>query len=316
MAKRVNAPKGMILLKRGNRILEETVRAQIMRDPEEKKPSHFDVKLCDFDEVAYSINIDSKEENAPMAIKIMVPCYPSIREMGSLARLKEVFGDLIASEDDDDDVILHIDLDNLPSDKAEKEKLIQNIATLKYTLMSGPFVQFFTDLKNGKAKDPWKYDIRSDTTVYFCPKNDRCTIVFGIDYAEKVDKIIAGVILQELVESKRRIRSAPPFSFNKNPPKELQDHGVTKNEGDILGFASIAVLPNHVKDLSKMDNAVGALINFRTFLQYHIKCAKSYFHSRMRARCADLLKILNRAKVKFGVKAKKTKSGKTFTRHD
>lgn len=49
---------------------------------------------------------------------------------------------------------------------------------------------------------------------------------------------------------------------------------------------------------AKRAKTANALQSFRTYLQYHIKCAKSYFHSRMRKRCNDLLKVLNRAKVK------------------
>ncbi len=34
----------------------------------------------------------------------------------------------------------------------------------------------------------------------------------------------------------------------------------------------------------------------RNYLHYHIKCSKAYIHSRMRAKTADFLKVLNRAK--------------------
>jgi hypothetical protein len=35
---------------------------------------------------------------------------------------------------------------------------------------------------------------------------------------------------------------------------------------------------------------------FRDYLHYHIKCSKAYLHSRMRARVAAFLRVLNRAK--------------------
>ena len=35
---------------------------------------------------------------------------------------------------------------------------------------------------------------------------------------------------------------------------------------------------------------------FRDYLHYHIKCSKAYLHSRMRARVAAFLQVLNRAK--------------------
>ncbi len=38
------------------------------------------------------------------------------------------------------------------------------------------------------------------------------------------------------------------------------------------------------------------LHHFRNYLHYHIKCSKAYIHSRMRAKTAAFLKVLNRAK--------------------
>jgi len=68
-------------------------------------------------------------------------------------------------------------------------------------------------------------------------------------------------------------------------------------------------------DGPKLERVVGALQNFRTYLQYHIKCSKTYFHARMRARVVSLLKVLNRAKQDQGDnQPKRLMSGKYFTR--
>jgi actin related protein 2/3 complex subunit 2 len=316
-----NTIKGMILLAPNNRILKETVKDQICRDPEEKRQTMLDVKLCDFDEVSYNIKIDGSGDNAnpPMIIAISCPAYHQIQEHSDV-EIKNTFAGIqgvtvLAGSDVPEmyDTALSIDLENLPSEAKDKTDLVQKLSMFKYTLMSGPFRKYFTDLIEGKKEDAFKFDIRSDTTIYFCPRSDRCTLVYAVDYQDKVDKVLARIFMQELVDAKKRVRSGPPIAWSHTPPNEIHSQGCTTNTHDILGYASLSLMVNHVKG-AKQDQVIGALINFRTFIQYHLKCAKSYFHSRMRKRCSDLLKILNRAKVSFGVKQKKTKSGKTFTR--
>jgi len=161
--------------------------------------------------------------------------------------------------------------------------------------------------------------MRSDTTVYFVcdEKVERVTTIFGVDFNEKVDKVLAKVFMQEFVDSRRSLGFAPPVSWTVAPPNELAKWGITEPTGN-LGFISFSILKDHVKTPQKIDQIVAVLQSFRNYIQYHIKCSKSYFHSRMRARCAALLKVLNRAKVEDPeqdkTKGKKTISGKTFRR--
>jgi len=310
-------PKGMILLARGNRILEETVRDQLIRDEEEKRQTLLDVKLCDFDEVSYNISIKNEKDkdDAPLVVSIGCPCYGDIKATGTDEALKDVFGDRLADAQEGYDVSVAVDLASLPTEEKVLEKLVMDLSYLKYHTMSGPFRKYCKALESDSPlTEKFKFDIRSDTTVYIIPSSDRVTVVFGVDYQDKVDKVLAGIFMQELVDARKRIRTAPPFAWGQAPPAELvKNFGLSENPG-ILGFATIALMKAHVSGAKQVE-VISALINFRSFLQYHLKCAKSFFHSRMRARCSDLLKILNRAKVKFGETQKKTKSGKTFTRH-
>jgi len=139
-----------------------------------------------------------------------------------------------------------------------------------------------------------------------------------MDFAEKVDKVIAKVFMQEFVDARRSLGFAPPVAWGVQPPAELQKWGITENKGGTLGYISFSILKSHVASAEKIEKIVAVLSNFRNYIQYHIKCSKSYFHSRMRARVVGLLKVLNRAKVedpeKDKSKGKKTISGKTFRR--
>jgi len=178
------------------------------------------------------------------------------------------------------------------------------------------FRHYYTKLAKGEAAAaPFKFDLRRDTTVYFIPDKDRVVTVFGLDFTEKVDKAVARIFMQEFADARKTLNFAPPVQWSVPPPSELKAFGIKDPTGN-LGFFSLAILKDHVIKEDVVTKVVDALQSFRTYLQYHIKCSKSYFHSRMRAKAKDLLKVLNRAKQidPEATGAKKTITGKTFTR--
>merc|ERR1712130_229254 len=302
---------------RTNQILEESVNdlLAVNADPEaSKRPDVMTVRISDFDGVQYSIQI--KQGDDKLIIGVSYPGYKEIQEAADL-ELKARYGDFIAPEPDNgrDDVSLVFPIDEIrQKDNDYKIKLVNDIILLKDTIMCGPLKNYFTALKSGSPlAEPIMYNYRGDTVLYLIPSSDRVTVVFGIDFAEPTDKVIARVFMQELADVKKVVRSAPPFTWREDPPYDQCKIGPQSNPG-ILGYASLSILKAHISTDEKLMEVVSVLLNFRTFLQYHLKCAKSYFHSRMRSKCSALLKILNRAKVSFGTKKKTTKSGKTFTR--
>ena len=98
------------------------------------------------------------------------------------------------------------------------------------------------------------------------------------------------VFMQEFVDAKKKLGAAPPMSWGVNPPSELASFGVTENNGS-LGFLSFAILPLHVKTPEKQEKCIRTLTTFRNYIQYHIKCSKTHFHSKMRFRATELLKV-------------------------
>jgi len=119
---------------------------------------------------------------------------------------------------------------------------------------------------------------------------------------------------------KKKIGKAPPVNFSAAPPRELAHFGINEQSAKAnLGYVSFAVLKPHVTDEKLRQRVCEQLQTFRTYTQYHIKCSKSYFHSRMRAKTAELLKVLSRAKVEQGdenarEKIVRTVGGKVFKR--
>jgi actin related protein 2/3 complex subunit 2 len=128
-----------------------------------------------------------------------------------------------------------------------------------------PFIPFIPPLQ-----PPFKFDLRSDTTVYLTPAADRCVVVFAIDFTEDTDNVIARIFLQEFVETRRHLGASPPVAFSKEPPLELKHFGLTESNNR-LGYVSFAIMKNHV-DRGRRDQVVKALPMFRNYLQYHSRC--------------------------------------------
>jgi len=203
-------------------------------------------------------------------------------------------------------------LTNLPE---KTDDLISKLALIKANAIGSVFDTYFQALLDGKPlTENFRFHLRNDTEIFFVPRNDRVTIVYGVDFKEKTDQVIARVFLQEFVDARRRLTAAPSCAYSVNPPLELKEFGITEPTGN-LGFVSFAVMKSNIEQ-GRKDKVIGVLTSFRNYLQYHLKCSKSYFHSRMRARVSSLLKVLNRAKVEVPADKKemKTFSGKTFTR--
>jgi len=306
----------MILLERGNRILGETVSSKINHDAEEKVEA-FDVRLCDFDDVQYRVLIEAEKKNI-MKIAMNLPCYTYIEKNGGKDAFTAAYKDMIIEPIQGFDLTVKVDLDAL-TDQKQKDEVVEKISCMKANVVGGVFDYYFSALLKGTSiTDPFKFDLRADTIVYFFPKPDRVTIVFSIDFKEKVDRAIAKIFMQEFVEARRAQQAAPPVQWGVNPPLELAHFKISEPTGN-LGFISFAVLKTHL-DNNKKDRVINVLQCFRNYLQYHIKCSKSHFHASMRARVASLLAVLNRAKVdadeRVVARDKKTASGKTFTRKE
>jgi len=300
----------MILLEPGNRILGETVQAQLIRENTEEKRDAIDVRLCDFDDVMYRIVIE-KENRSAMRVSFSAPWWNQIKNNGGEDALNKHYKDLVTDAEAGYDVTLSVNLDSLPG---KPEDMVTRLANIKANLLGGVFDFYLSSVLKGGKQSAFRFKLRADTEIFFLPGNERCTIIYALDFKEKVDRAVAKVFLQEFVDAKRTLGAAPPVAYNANPPLELKEFGINEPIPGLLGYCTFPILKSHV-DKDKKEKAIAVLQSFRTYLQYHIKCSKSFFHSRMRLRVRELMTVLNRAKQEPLVEAtKRTITGRTFTR--
>jgi actin related protein 2/3 complex subunit 2 len=296
----------LILLRPGHRSLETTVRQLIEWEPnenadDEKKDQHrrhCNVPLCDFDNVSYQVKI-VKGEYDVMTVSMNLPFLDDVMDHGAGDCLASTYEGMVADEVEQGyNVTIKVNFNDFQTPEA-KNSLVNKLEMLKSNVVGSVFDKYMAGLE-GKM-DPFMFDMRPDTQVYFAPGNGRCSVIFGITFAEPVDMVLAKVFLQEFKDAKRSggkdLGAAPPVSFDVKPSRDLAPFGITEPTGN-LGFISFTVLPTHVSSPAKRARVVATLQGFRTYLQYHLKCSKSFFHSRMRKKCADMLLVLNRAKVK------------------
>jgi hypothetical protein len=83
----------MILLEPGNRILGETVKANVLA---EGKVDPCDVRLCDFDDVTYRVQV-TPEDPSNMRVSMNLPCYHQIQKKGAEKSLNAAFAGMVDS---------------------------------------------------------------------------------------------------------------------------------------------------------------------------------------------------------------------------
>ena len=108
----------MILLEPGNRILGEVVSNVIMPAGEEKRDA-LDVRLCDFDDVTYRVQVE-KGGNS-IKVSMSCPCYHQIEEHGAKASFEKAFGAHSVEPESPYHLAVSIDFTAL-KDEAEKSE--------------------------------------------------------------------------------------------------------------------------------------------------------------------------------------------------
>jgi actin related protein 2/3 complex subunit 2 len=242
-----------------------------------------------------------------MLIQLRTLNWKDIRSNGSEEWIKEKLGDYV-KDFNDDGASFEVSLDEKTAEKAEQ--IGNAFSKLRVYALGGPLYRYCKQLQNKKpGKDIFHFKLRRDTYMWICPKEDRLTCVFAFEFPIKSDYIIANQILTEFTEVRRQrdFQNTPVISYSKEPPLELKSIKEPSYDKEaFLGYFSVLLLPTFVVG-PKLENAVENVIGFRSYLTYHIKCAKAYFHQSMRARVRIMLQILNRARYEPDDERKKKK---------
>jgi len=291
-----------ILLGADNKVLQEQIQQKLAA--EKKEPC--ETKLFDFDNVSYHLNVD-KDDRSKMTVSLQCPNWGVYKSQGSEDWIKQKLGDYVKTVTADG-VDFEIPLDEKAAEKAES--VGQAFSKLRVYALGGPLYQYCKALEKKEAlKEVFSVKFRPDTYMWICPGGDRLTIVFSLEFPNRADRVIVNQVLTGFVEvrKQREFSNTPVINYTRTPPMELKNAQIPNfDKTAFLGYFSVLLLPEHIKD-SKLETAVENVIGFRAYLTYHVKCAKAYFHSQMRARVKTMLQVLNRARYEPDDERKKKK---------
>jgi actin related protein 2/3 complex subunit 2 len=264
------------------------------RDPD-YKPAATEVKLHDFDQAAFFVEV-LPEDLKTIIISLSLPCYHQIKDKGADDAVKAAFGAMVRPTKAGYDATIAL----TPADyQGKEEQIIELASRFKRVALSGVFDHFLQPLSAGKSGSlsNFKFDLRQDTTVYILPGADRVTVGYRLSFIDRADNEIGRVFLREFADPslRRKVQRAPIVDFDVQPQVALKAFGVDRASATDLGFITFTILPSHCTEALR-PKVVESLQIFRNFVQYHLKCAKSYMNSRIRLRVVEFIKFLNRAK--------------------
>jgi len=268
-------------------MVEDALRMRM----EEEKPGSIDIKVSDFDGCLYHVG-NPDNNKSQLVISISLKFYGQLEKHGVNEYLKKIYGDLMTEPETGYDISLLVDLENLPTDR---EELVKKVGLLKRNCFAAVFERYFDFLeREEESKEKAVINYRDGETMYVNAKADRCTVIFSTLFGDADDVIIGKVFMQEFKEGRRASQTAPQVLFShKDPPRELE--GSNAARGDNIGYITFVLEKRHTNPKARQ-NTINLIHTFRNYFNYHIKCSKAALHSRMRAKTADFIKVLNRAR--------------------
>lgn len=303
----------MILLEVHNRVVEDVLRVKWVEIDSNQKLELVDVTVADFDGVLFHLS-SYEGDKTKIRISIMLKFFRDLKEHGAEDLLNRVYGKLLMpAAEDGFSVSLLIDLNAIPEE--DRPQLIKNVGLLKRNCFASVFEKYFQFQERGEAGHRRAViHYRDEETMYIEAKSDRVTVIFSTVFKDETDIIIGKVFMQEFKEGRKASHTSPQVIFShRDPPMELRD--TDAKTGDNIGYITFVLFPRHTNQEVR-DNTINLIHIFRDYLHYHIKCSKAYIHSRMRAKTADFLKVLNRARPERRNGEKKTITGRTFVRQN
>jgi len=296
----------MILLDSVNKLIENTVLERLRAE----KPVGVEFKVADFDGGRYHI-FTSEANKSELNISFTSVAAEALLKNGGTEELKRFYGPAFVSAENGYAVTIQYTVDGIP--EGEHVKIANQAGLLKSTLYGAPIVVACSKLESGSGGAMVDIPLRSAQERMWVKQDqkDRVTVVFSIAFSDDDDVVIGKVFLSEF---KKSVAGAPAVDFRFDPPGELTGASNVPRGMKNIGYVTFVLFDRHYTGVAKQ-KAATIVPSFRNYLHYHIKCAKSHLHTRMRNRVEESIKVLNRAKQEdIQPKEKKTAAGKTFKR--
>ena len=200
---------------------------------------------------------------------------------------------MLVAPEEGNHVALRFDASGLSEE--ERAKQIETISQLRMNTMACAFDRALVAVASKSATLPPETTIRfrPSEPVWILPRADRVSVVYALEFSDPTDRAIARNIAQEFVDAQRSMGTAPTINFSdREPPLELRSSkDLGRQTENFVGYLTFALHLRHIDTEAKRRNVINLLVQFRAYLDYHIKAAKSYLHTRMRSKVDSWLQV-------------------------
>jgi actin related protein 2/3 complex subunit 2 len=189
-------------------------------------------------------------------------------------------------------VTIQLDAAAIAEDKLAET--IKSVASLRRNAMACVFDRAITAVASKSSLPPEAIvRFRPSEPVFILPRADKVSVVYALEFSDPTDWAVARIIAQEFAEAQRTISTAPSINFSdRDPPLELRSmKDIGRQSAAFVGYLTFALHPRHIDTEAKRTNVINLLTQFRPYLDYHIKAAKSYLHARMRNRVDGWMQV-------------------------
>lgn len=195
----------------------------------------------------------------------------------------------------------------------DRVKAINQVSLLQSVVLSSQLKNMLGNLGSSPGTMRLVYNQREP---FFVSRTADETInaIFPMRFRDDTDLAIATSFFQELQDVGNSFARAPKCSWSPIPPPELRGenvHHLTTNGG----FVSFGVLSRHVRG-KRAAKTAWILLNFQSYVKYHIKCTRSHVQSRMRERLEALTEAVQNARLRGTNSDDKTRSSQVVKKRN
>jgi actin related protein 2/3 complex subunit 2 len=287
----------MILLESDSSVIKEALKAdkniRLNSSTKAKHPlSDVDIHFTDHSYAHFHLSWVKERESIRLSLKM--PAWSDIVRLGLAESVAKEYGGFWRGDVEEGyDVSVEIVASEIT------EAAIELLSTLRQKILAAPLLMAIECQKKGVAEERGKcfhLSLGDKEAFAVAPVTDHIVVVFSTTFPDATDIVLARVFLQEFydIRKQQELQDTPAVLFGKEPPADVA-HLFPKSSGN-LNYISFVLFERHFSNPEQIHKLAATLPTFRDYLHYHLKCSKAYLHKRMRAKTADFLKILNRAK--------------------
>ena len=176
-------------------------------------------------------------------------------------------------------------------------RLIEELSTFLKKIESSPNQQVASETYTIPIQ---RHNKSNQSMVVTTTRSERVTIVIPVVFENDTERAFAKLFLQQFQQAQRKssAKNAPICDFRRcnEPPREMASVQGSLNIDidNLAGYMSFTFLENQFKTEKDHMKVTENMLMLFDFLDYHIKCSKSYLHTRMRDKKEALLSVLNK----------------------